>query len=557
MTVVRVYSNGTIEDSSHYNTETSLTEENKLLIDVAVLCNDTKLAYTDGFLTPIGDPTETALIDLGFKLGINKDELDKECPRLAEIPFDSERKRMTTIHQAQEKLVCVKGGVDEVLDSCSHIQENGRIRPITEQDITKIREANTHLAENALRVLAMAYKKIDEIPPIIDISSIEKNCIYIGMVGMIDPPRPEVKKAVETCRMAGIRPVMITGDHKITAVAIAKQLAIMQEDDQAYTGLEIGKMTDEELRNKIDHIAVFARISPEMKVRIVRILQSKGYIVAMTGDGVNDAPALKLADIGVAMGITGTDVSKEAADIILTDDNFTTIVSSVKEGRRIYDNITKAIEFLLSTNIGELIVLFIAVVANWNTPLLPIHILWINLVTDSLPALALAVDPADPNIMKHKPTNAKRSFLNKKFSTLVMLQGCMIGLLALVAYQIGLRTTPAGENALEIARAMCFSVLAFAQLVHVFNIRSGAASAFSNLFSNKMLLLAVGVSAGLMLMVLEIPYLHDIFHIGNLSSAQWLWVVALSIAPLPVIELIKLIERRINKGKKLFSSKIK
>jgi Ca2+-transporting ATPase len=335
----------------------------------------------------------------------------------------------------------------------------------------------------------------------------------------------------------------------ITAVAIAKQLDIVRGNELAITGAEVEKMTDAELREKVRHISVYARVSPEHKVRIVKAFQATGNIVAMTGDGVNDAPALKLADIGAAMGIVGTDVAKEAADIVLTDDNFSTIVSSVEEGRRIYDNILKAIEFLLSCNVGEIIVLFVAVMANWVTPLLPIHILWINLVTDSLPALALSVDPADPGVMNRKPMDSKRSILNKKFSSLVLLQGAMIGILSLTAYQIGLRTTPVAEDTIDVARAMCFAVLAFTQLTHVFNVRSHSRSSFSNFCSNKFLLGAIVLSAGLMFMVLEIPYLHDLFHISHLTDAQWIWVVVLSIAPIPIVEIIKGIGRIINKNR--------
>jgi Ca2+-transporting ATPase len=534
MTVVNLYVDNKNEEVEKLTT-TALSDEQKQLIQIAVLANDAKLTQEKEQNTTTGDPTETALVDLGLKFDINKNELESSYPRVAEIPFDSERKMMTTVHRSDssEYRIYTKGGVDELLACCT----------LSEEDKKVIREANVHLAENALRVLAMAYKKIDVLPSEIKPETLEKDLIFVGMVGMIDPPRPEVKDAVMKCRHAGIKPVMITGDHLITAKAIATQLQILRENELAMTGAELDKMSDEELKEKVRHISVYARVAPEHKVRVIKAFQANGEIVAMTGDGVNDAPALKLADIGAAMGIVGTDVSKEAADIVLTDDNFSTIVSSIEEGRRIYDNIMKAIEFLLSTNVGEIVVLFIAVMANWATPLLPIHILWINLVTDSLPALALSVDPADSDIMQRKPIDSKKPILSKGFSSLVLLQGAMIGLLALTAYQIGLRTTPAGENALDVARAMCFAVLAFAQLVHVFNIRSNTRSAFCNLFSNKALLGAIALSAGLMFLVIEVPFLHNLFRISHLTNAQWMWVVILSLAPLAIVEIVKLVGR--------------
>ncbi|MDL2222484.1 calcium-translocating P-type ATPase, PMCA-type [Bacteroidales bacterium OttesenSCG-928-M11] len=550
MTVVKLFADDQVIALSSKE-ELILSETQKKLIQVSIFANDATLSITDGKPIVNGDPTETSLIDLGLKFKINKNDLYHDFPRVDEIPFDSERKLMTSVIDNGNNTyeVCTKGGLDELLDCCDRILDRGDIKTLTSQHKEQIKQINNNLAKEALRVLAMAYKPVDSKPMVNDL---EKNLIFVGMVGMIDPPRPEIYDAVKTCRQAGIKPVMITGDHKITAMAIAKELNIMQEGDLALTGLEVEKLSDEELREKIHSISVYARVSPELKVRIVKAFQVNGDIVAMTGDGVNDAPALKLADIGTAMGITGTDVSKDAADIVLTDDNFSTIVTAVGEGRRIYDNIMKAIEFLLSTNIGELFVLFIAVIANWATPLLPIHILWINLVTDSLPALALAVDPADKDIMKRKPTNTKKAILNKNFSILILLQGFMIGALALSAYQIGLRTTPAGFDAIESGRAMCFAVLAFAQLIHVFNIRSASKSAITNIFTNKVLLLAIAISAGLMMMVIEIPYLHDLFHIANLSSSQWLWVVLLSIAPLPIIESAKLIIRLFDKNGKFF-----
>jgi Ca2+-transporting ATPase len=541
MTVVKLFTDNKVAEVEQLQTTGTLSDAQKQLIRIAVFANDAKLSEEKDYYTTTGDPTETALIDWGLKFGFNKNILEEEHKRIAEIPFDSERKLMTTVHRldATHSVVYTKGGLDELLDCCSKISENGIIIPLTEAHKNVIRETNARLAENALRVLAMGYKKLEILPSKIDHETMENDLIFAGMAGMIDPPRPEVKTAVLKCRRAGIKPVMITGDHLITAIAIAKQLNILQNNELAITGSDVEKMTDTELKEKAHHISVYARVSPEHKVRIIKAFQANGDIVAMTGDGVNDAPALKLADIGAAMGIVGTDVSKEAADIVLTDDNFSTIVSSVEEGRRIYDNILKAIEFLLSCNVGEIIVLFVAVMANWVTPLLPIHILWINLVTDSLPALALSVDPAGKNVMNRKPADSKKPILNKKFSSLVILQGIMIGALSLTAYQIGLHTTPVAEDAIDVARAMCFAVLAFTQLTHVFNVRSHSHSSFHNFCSNKFLLGAIAVSAGLMFMVLEIPYLHDLFHISHLTDMQWIWVAVLSIAPIPIIEIVK------------------
>ena len=537
MTVVKVYTDGIVLDAAE---AVKKTGENIIeLLNIAILANDAKLTLEGNSHTTTGDPTETALIDLGLKFNINKNELDKEFERVEEIPFDSDRKLMSTVHRIADKEyeVYTKGGLDELLQRCTSILDNKQIRDLTDADKDKITDANLHMAENALRILAMAYKKLDHLPDKAEMQELESGLCFVGMVGMIDPPRPEVKVAVEKCRTAGIKPVMITGDHKITAVAIAQQLGIMQVGDEARTGLDIEKLTDDELVEYVPHVAVYARVSPEHKVRIVKAFQRNNNIVAMTGDGVNDAPALKLADIGCAMGITGTDVSKEAADIVLTDDNFATIVSAVEEGRRIYDNILKAIQFMLSTNIGEITVLFVAVLANWITPLLPIHILWINLVTDSLPALALSVDPADSDIMQRKPINSKKSIMNRDFTIRILLQGIMIGALSLIAFRIGIQTSD------EVARTMTFAVLAFTQITHVLNVRSPQHSAFRNMFTNKYLWGAIACVVGLMLIVIEIPALHDIFRLAPLSNIQWLWVVGLSLAPLPIVELVKMLMR--------------
>ena len=530
MTIVNLYTD--------YNTSDlpkSLNPDQIRLLTSSILANDAKLSREESRWNTTGDPTETAFLDAGLRFGLNKNDIEKEHKRIAEVPFDSERKMMTTVNREDDGKIYVhtKGGVDELLACCCSILLDEKVKDLTEADKDKIRKANVSLAEKALRVLGVAYKEIQELPSEITSKSLEHSMIFAGMVGMIDPPRDEVKDAVIKCREAGIKPVMITGDHLITAVAIAESLNIKEEDEIAMTGSELEKISDARLLEQINDTSVYARVSPEHKVHIIKAFQEKGNIVAMTGDGVNDAPALKLADIGLAMGITGTDVSKEAADVVLADDNFKTIVSAVEEGRRIYDNILKAIQFMLSTNVGEIFVIFIAIVSNWPTPLLPIQILWINLVTDSLPALALSVDPADPDVMRRKPIDAKQGIMSKSFLTRILMQGAMIGGLSLTAFLIGMQTS------IEAAQTMTFAVLALAQITHVLNVRSEYHSAFRNMFKNKMLLGALVIVLFLMLIVLEVPQLHDIFHLVSLSQTQWIWVVVLSIAPLPIVELVK------------------
>ena len=421
------------------------------------------------------------------------------------------------------------------------------------------------MAKEALRVLAMAYKEIDHIPSKEEMKEIENNLTYVGMVGMIDPPREEAKKAVEKCKTAGIKTIMITGDHKITAIAIAKELGILEDDTEAITGTELEEMSQEELEAKIRDYCVYARVSPEHKVRIVKAWQKQGEIVAMTGDGVNDAPALKTADIGCAMGMVGTDVAKEAADVILTDDNFATVVSAVEEGRRIYNNILKAIQFLLSSNIGEIVVLFIAILitpllskwfnidVNLIVPLLPIHILWINLVTDSLPALALAVDPAEKDIMKRKPLKTTKGIFTKGMTWRIVYQGIMIGVITLIAFIIGIGTADSElpiieglskeEIKVEIGQTMAFCVLALSELVHVFNIRNNKKSIFkTSILNNKKLLLAIGISTILMLAILLIPSLRNIFSIPILPTANIVEIIILVLTPIVVVEIFKLLK---------------
>lgn len=550
MTVKKVFCNGELvdlEDVKEFN------EEITQLFQAEMLCNDTKVAE-DGTLT--GDPTETALIDMGNKVGFKLEDY----PRVAEIPFDSDRKLMTTVHKVGEKFVVyTKGGVDELLNSCSSYQKNGEVKADLDNYKDRIQDCNKKMAENALRVLAAAYKVINHPISDEDMKKLETGLTFVGMVGMIDPPREEAKEAVKKCISAGIKTVMITGDHKITATAIAKELGILKSEKEAITGAELEKMSDEELKEKVRNISVYARVSPEHKVRIVKAWQANGEIVAMTGDGVNDAPALKKADIGCAMGVVGTDVAKEAADVILTDDNFATVVASVEEGRRIYNNILKAIAFLLSSNVGEIVVLFLAILLtpifashfgitdeyiNELDVLLPVQILWINLVTDSLPALALAVDPAEKGIMKKKPMKNKKGIFTKGMTWRIVYQGIMIGLLTLVAFILGLSTQGVSvPEKIAIGETMAFTVLALSELVHVFNIRNNKESVFkSNPFNNGKLILAILVAAALMFAVLLIPQLREIFSIVALPTDKLLETIALVVAPLVIVEIFKLLK---------------
>jgi len=492
----------------------------------------------DGKFTFTGDPTETALLDFGVLYNVYKDELEKSFPRVAEIPFDSERKRMTTVNRMGEKetRVNVKGGLDEVLNVCDKIVIKGEVRSIEKDDIEKIREANESMANSALRVLAMAYKDYHEAPQQVTIGQIENGLIFIGLLGMIDPARPEVVDAVARCNTAGIRPVMITGDHKSTALAIAREIGIYREGDVAITGTELEKLSDEELEKSVYRFSVYARVAPEHKVRIVKAWQSHSEVVAMTGDGVNDAPALKQADIGAAMGIVGTDVAKGAADMILTDDNFATIVSAVEEGRRIYDNILKVIQYLLSTNVGEIFLILVTSVFNMGMPLLPIHILWINLVTDSLPALALSVDPPEKGIMNRKPRNTMKGFMTRGMVWRVLYQGLMIGCIPLVSYILGKHD--GGE---VLGRTMAFATLMFAQLVHVRNLHSNEKSSFLfNPLRNKALIGAIFVSAMIGLIVLLVPPVREAFSLAVMDREHWIIVILMALAPIPVVELFKM-----------------
>ncbi len=559
MTVEKIFWNDATRDTGNIQ-EDEIDEELKKLVYASMLCNDTKISK-EGKLT--GDPTETALVDMAFNLSFDPSIYDK-TQRVEEIPFDSERKLMTTINQVNGKyIVYTKGGIDELLGRCNSYEINNEIHNDLDNYINKIREKNEEMAREALRVLGCAYKEIDHIPTKEEMKSIEKDLIFIGMVGMIDPPREEAKVAVEKCKTAGIKVVMITGDHKITATAIAKKLGILENEDEAITGSELEHMTDEELEKNVRKYSVYARVSPEHKVRIVKAWQKNGEIVAMTGDGVNDSPALKKADIGCAMGVVGTDVAKEAADVILTDDNFATVVSAVEEGRRIYDNILKVIQFLLSSNVGEIVVLLFATLltplfSKWFgitdisslEILLPIHILWINLVTDSLPALALAFDPANSDIMERKPVKPGKGIFTKGMTWRIAYQGAMIGLLTLAAFMIGLGTTTTpinglslDESKIEVGQTMAFITLALSELVHVFNVRNNKKSVFkTGIFNNMKLIGAVIVSAMFMVVILAIPGLREIFSIPILPTENIIELILLVFAPLVIVEIFKLLK---------------
>lgn len=547
MTVKNIFVNGNTFTAD----EVKIDNETDIMIKAGMLCNDTKESE-DGKLQ--GDPTETALVKFAYDLNFSK-SIYEESERVFEIPFDSVRKLMTTVNKVGDKyIVYTKGGIDEVLRCCNSYRKNDDIVSGLDGYIDSINESNLAMAEQALRVLAFAYKVLDHKPQKEDKENLESDLIFVGMMGMIDPPRPEAKVAVEKCISAGIKPVMITGDHKITATAIAKELGILGENDEVITGQELQEISNEELIERVKHIAVYARVSPEHKVRIVKAWQANGEIVAMTGDGVNDAPALKTADIGCSMGITGTDVAKEASDVVLTDDNFATVVSAVEEGRRIYSNILKAISFLLSSNIGEIIVLFIAIlISPWLAtkfgieeanlePLLAIHILWVNLVTDSLPALALAVDPASKDVMKKKPNKNTKGIFTPGITFRIIYQGVLIGLLTLTAFIIGLSTPGSSEYKIQVAQTMSLTVLAFSELVHVFNVRDEKKSVFTNLFSNFKLILAVGLSAVLMFAILFIPTLREIFKLVILPQTQLFETICLIFAPFVIVEVLKLLK---------------
>ncbi|WP_418441885.1 calcium-translocating P-type ATPase, PMCA-type [Anaerotignum lactatifermentans] len=498
------------------------------------LCNDCNVS--DGNLQ--GEPTEKALGEYAQSMGVDFAALRRDMPRMGEIPFSSARKRMTTLHKTEDGWISVtKGAPDILLEKCAFCMEGSGQVPFDNRRKSMARMVNGEMAAQALRVVAVAFRQWSEKPPLTE-EALERNLVFAGMAGMVDPPRPEVKEAVHLCRQAGIRPVMITGDHVLTAEAIGRELGIYQKGDCAVTGAELDKMSDKELETAAETCTVFARVAPEHKVRIVKAFQKSGNVVAMTGDGVNDAPALKTADIGCAMGKSGTEVAKGASDLILTDDNFATIVEAVREGRGIYDNIRKAVHFLLSSNIGEILTIFVAMLLGWAAPLLPIQLLWVNLVTDSLPAIALGMEPAEENIMERPPRKNTDSLFGDGLGGRILLEGVMIGVLALLAFGIG-HVYFDQEDGYAIGRTMAFAVLSLSQLVHAFNMRGEGSLGKLPFCSNKWLLMAFVVGATLQCVVIMMPPLAGIFQVVPLNGEQWLLTAALALAPLPLVELEK------------------
>ena len=515
-------------------------------LTVAALCNDAKLTCNLGQASFSGDPTEIALITIAFAEGLDKNQLEKNFPRRAELPFDSERKLMTTVHAKPGGgfRVTVKGAPDVLLGRCTHLLSGSSI-PLDGSLRHGILSANEAMASRALRVLGLAQKDIDAIPTNLSPDILEQNLTFVGLVGMIDPPRTEAKEAVSRCHAAGIRPVMITGDHKLTAVAIAKELDMFQPGNSALTGEDLDFMPQEMLEQEIDTFSVYARVTPEHKMRIVQAWQKRGHVVAMTGDGVNDAPALKTSDIGCAMGMAGTDVAKNSADMILTDDNFATIVHAVEQGRGIYANIKKAVHYLLSCNIGEILTIFTATVFGFQQmPLLPVQLLWLNLVTDSLPALALGMEPVEQDVMTQPPRDGTERLFTKNFSLRLAWQGIMVGGLTLLAYYLGeyVLGSPTGADA--AANTMAFATLTLSQLFHAFDVRSEDRSLFHiGVFSNKAMNEAFLVGLAMQMSVLCLPPLQKIFSVVFLTPTQWLAVLALAVAPVILSETEKALRR--------------
>ena len=546
MTVEKVYTNGQLQSAA-----TELGADNTTL-RIMNFANDTKVD-PDGKL--IGDPTETALVQFGLDHNFDVRDVLKSEPRVAELPFDSDRKLMSTIHKEADGsyFIAVKGAPDQLLKRVSRIEINGEVRPITDEDKQAILATNKDLAKQALRVLMMAYKTRNEIPTL-ESEIVESDLIFSGLVGMIDPERPEAAEAVRVAKEAGIRPIMITGDHQDTAEAIAKRLGIIDPndtEDHVFTGAELNELSDEEFQKVFKQYSVYARVSPEHKVRIVKAWQNDGKVVAMTGDGVNDAPSLKTADIGIGMGITGTEVSKGASDMVLADDNFATIIVAVEEGRKVFSNIQKSIQYLLSANMAEVFIIFFATLFGWDV-LQPVHLLWINLVTDTLPAIALGVEPAEPGIMTHKPRGRQSNFFDGGVFGAIMYQGVFQTILVLAVYGWGLvfpeHHTQAESHA--DALTMAFATLGLIQLLHAFNVKSVYQSVFKvGLFRNKTFNWAIPVAFVLLMATIVVPGFNNLFHVSHLSLTQWLAVIVGSFLIVVLVELVKAIQRALGKDK--------
>lgn len=517
------------------------SQNKKFIIELATLCTDCDINVESGVPQVSGEPTEKAIVEECINMGTVKDKLENFMPRINEIPFDSNRKMMTTIHKIGNKYrIITKGAPDVLLQKCTkqvdlitEMQNQYNIK-IKSLGNLKIQSDNRQMAQKALRVIAVAYKDLDTLPSKIDSQNIENNLTFVGLIGMIDPPREGVKEAVQVCKNSGIKTVMITGDHLETAKAIAKDLGILEQKDMAITGQELDKITQKQLEKNISNYSVFARVTPEHKVRIVKAWQKNGAVVAMTGDGVNDSPALKNADIGIAMGKNGTDVAKNAADIILTDDNFVTIVEAVKQGRNIYDNIKKAIHFLIATNIGEIVTIFMGLVLGLKSPLLAIQLLWINLVTDSLPAIALGLEKPEKDIMQRKPVDSKKGIFADGLWNKIIVEGIMIGVLTLVAFSIGNK-----YYGLEAGRTMAFLSIGFLELIHSFNVKNEKSIFEAGLFENKYLVGSFVLGIFIQAIVVVVPTFAKVFEVVPLNLTQWIITVAISILPVPVIELQK------------------
>lgn len=540
MTVEYYFTDGKVIPANEVNPEEASQKE---LLTFSILCNDA----TNENQEEIGDPTETALIRLGSELGVAAAEIRESCMRIQEIPFDSDRKLMSTIHDtAKVPMMITKGAVDVLLNRVDWIKKDGKILPITEADRTEIEHQNQEFSKKGLRVLAFAYKMVDlsfeadkQNDLSQDTSMQEDRLIFVGLIAMMDPPREESQKAVEECKRAGIRPIMITGDHKITAAAIAKRIGILENESEACEGAVIDAMSDEELQDFVEGISVYARVSPEHKIRIVRAWQNKGKIVAMTGDGVNDAPALKQADIGVAMGITGSEVAKDAASMILTDDNFATIVKAIENGRNVYRNIKSSIQFLLSGNFGGILTVLAASLAGLPVPFAAVHLLFINLLTDSLPAIALGLEPHSEDVMKEKPRPMNEAILTKDFLKKIGLEGFVIGAATMTGFLLGYRNGGA-----KIGSTMAFAVLCMARLFHGFNCKSEEPVLFNRKMWNNMYLIgAFALGMLLVTSVLTVPGLRGIFQVSVLSGGQLLWVYGLAVCSFLVIQFLKWVKK--------------